>query len=87
MKRVLLWLCTALSLFSGFAVAAQVVSSLDTGSPLMAAAPPLMERICPVAKEGLMTIVTYNPLIGTGIAVAPSPVAYDTGDPKAGAQA
>lgn len=98
MKKLFFLLCMALSLFSGIAVADQVVSSPgvvtaqpspqpDTGSPLMAAAPPLTERICPAAKEDRVTMVAYTSLIGTGIAAVPSPVAYDTGDPKAGTQA
>lgn len=98
MKRVLLLLCMALSLFSGIAVADQVVSSPgvvtaqpspqpDTGSPLMAAAPPLTERICPAASLGTVTETSYASMVGAGIAAAPSPVAYDTGDPRGHTQA
>ena len=98
MKRVLLLLCMALSLFSGIAVADQVVSGPgvvtaqpspqpETGSPLMAAAPPLTERICPAASLDTVSETNYASLIGTGIAAAPSPVAYDTGDPKVSTQA
>lgn len=92
MKRVLLLLCMALSLFSGIAVADQVVSSPgvvtaqpspqpDMGSPLMAAAPPLTERICPE----VIGCATMNP----GYTPQPTTVAradtighYDTADPR-----
>ena len=94
MKKTLLLLSAALSLFAGGAFAAGVIPTGDgismaqpsappvMGSlPLMAAAPPLSERLCPAPSLSPLTYAVEKTLIGTGIAPEPSPVAYDTGDP------
>lgn len=92
MKKLFFLLGLAFSLmFSGFAVADQVVSCPgvvkalpaalpDLGSPFMAAAPLLLERIRLTAREDRLTYTSTSTM--TGIAGSASPTAFDTGDPR-----
>ena len=90
MKKLFFLLALTFSLmFSGFAVADQVVSCPgvvkalpaalpNLGSPPMAAAPLLLGRICPAAREDRLTYTPTSTM--TDIAGGASPVAFDTGD-------
>lgn len=92
-KTLLLLVCSAMTLFAGGAFATEIIPNGDgitmaqpsappvVGSSLMAAAPPLSERMCPAAQKDRLTYAYVETMSGTGITAEPSPVAYDTGDP------
>jgi hypothetical protein len=98
MKKTLLLLCAALSLFAGSAFAMGVEPNGDgivmaqpsappvMGSPMMAAAPPLSERLCPQPSLIYAYMTSDKLSTGSGHNASASPVAYDTGDPKQGTQ-